>query len=352
MPRTRVLPWPYWAENPYIPRFLAELEARGVTVLRHKVGAPRLTRLRAGDWIHFHWPGALLIARARWQYRARVRLFEMFLARMRARGVRLAWTAHNLRPHDDPHPDLGLRARRAMTSQLDHVFVHFPSASASIRRELGYEGPITVIPHGNFIEACAPLADREESRRLVGLRSTGLGLLMLGRLRPYKGIGNAIRAFRLTGRTDDRLIIAGRPQSGIEHELAQASDDHRIAIHLGDIGDVDVARYHAAADAVLQAHVATFTSGTAVLALSFGCPVIGRAIHHLEALGPEPRVFATSDNGPEALARGIERRRSWGPVDRHAIREWAREELSWRTAGDRAAEVFLRDEPARGRSIS
>src|SRR4051812_28208634 len=103
----RVLPWPYWTGNPYLPRFCAALEAGGVDVVRARIRPLGLLRMRRGDWVHFHWPGAPLISRDRARYARRVDRFVRLLDGLRARGVRLAWTAHNLLPHDDPHPELG-----------------------------------------------------------------------------------------------------------------------------------------------------------------------------------------------------------------------------------------------------
>jgi glycosyltransferase involved in cell wall biosynthesis len=269
------------------------------------------------------------------RYARRIDRFARKLDRLAAGGVRLAWTAHNLLPHDDPHPDLGRRARAEMLARLERVFVHFAAASPMLESELGWRGPTTVIPHGHYADDYEPPGDRSAARGALGLPRDGFVLLLLGWLRPYKGIAEAIAAFRRVARDDDRLVIAGRREGDIAPELALADGDPRIVVRTGRVPAADVARYHDAADAFVMAHRATFTSGSAVMALSLGLPIVGAGGPHVDTLGPEPRVFAA-----DALDDAIERRRAHGTVDRAAIRSWARGRLSWWVAGRRAAEVM------------
>ena len=335
----RVLPWPLWLSNPYLSRFCREIEARGVELVMRprRVGMRELER---GDWVHLHWPGGPLISTNRWLYAARIRRFGRFVRGAKRRGLRVAWTAHNLYPHDDPHPELGRRARLELMGSLDHVFVHFPSAITTIADELGYRGPTTILPHGNYIDDYGELGDRSAARAQLGLPAEGFVALMLGQLRAYKGIGEALSAFLAMAGEHDRLIIAGRPIGEVGPELALAAGDPRVIVRLGHVPDDQIAVYHAAADCFVAAHRATFTSGSAVMALSLGCPIVGPAVHHLAALGPEPRLFA-SDGSVEGLTDALRRRKAAGVIDREQIREWAREQLAWASAGERAAAVFL-----------
>jgi len=340
VPTVKVLPWPYWTGNPYLPRFCNELESHGVSIVRARWTRLGVWRLRGGDWIHFHWPGALLMSRDRDRYKRRIERWTRRIDDLRTRGVRMCWTAHNLWPHDDPHPDLGRIARLAMVERLDHVLVHFAGAIPMLAEELGWRGPTTVVPHGHYGDIYGTPGDASATRRALRLPADGLVLLLLGYLRPYKGIGTAITAFRRVARDDDRLIIAGRPEGDVDGELAEARGERRIMLRLERIPSHEIAGYHGAADAFLMSHRASFTSGAAVMALSMGCPVIGASGPHLASLGPEPRVFTAAASDPDAIADAIERRRAAGPIDRDAIRSWTRVHLSWSLAARRAAAVF------------
>jgi beta-1,4-mannosyltransferase len=285
-----------------------------------------------------HWPGAKLQAVRPW-YWTQVKLFERRLARLKARGVRLAWTAHNLLPHDDPAPDLARRARLAVLDAVEHVFVHFPGAIDSLRDELGYRGPATVIPHGHYGEAYPAMPVQSDARRALNLPERAWVVLLFGALRPYKGIGEAIAGFLAMAGPDDRLIIAGKPDGAPEHELAGGRGDPRVIYDERLIPDAEVPGLFAAADVFLMAHQQFFTSGSAVLALTFGLPVVGPPLHHLLALGPAPRVFPAEPSAA-GIAAGLRQARAHGPVDREAIAAWARRELSWSTAAERIAAVL------------
>jgi glycosyltransferase involved in cell wall biosynthesis len=337
--RVKVFPWPNYRTNPYLPRLMAELGRRGFEDVESEKWSPGVAPLEAGDWVHLHWPGAKLQAPFRPWYRLQVGILERRLAALHRRGVRLAWTAHNLFPHDDPAPDLARRARLAVVNAVEHVFVHFPGAEEPIREQLGYRGPITVIPHGHYADSYPALPARGEARARLGVPERAWVVLLFGALRPYKGLGEAIAGFLAMAGPHDRLIVAGKPDGAAESELAAGRADPRVIFDERLIPDAEVPGLFAAADVFLVAHKQFFTSGSAVLALTFGLPVVGPPIHHLAALGPAPRVFP-AESSTAGIADGLRRARAHGPVDRQAIQDWAQRELSWATAGERVAAVL------------
>lgn len=263
------------------------------------------------------------------------------LDRVRAKGIRLAWTAHNLLPHDDPHPDLGRQLRQAVLDQVEHVFLHFPGAKAILERELGYRGPTSVVPHPHYIDEHPTPPTQAEARAKLGLPQAGLVALIFGLLRPYKGIGEVIQGFLASAGEDDRLLIAGASRKGVEAELQLARADPRIITRVQRIPGDEVPTYFAAADASMIAYREFFTSGAAVLSLSMGCPIIGPAHNHLADLGGAPNLFAC-ELGPEGIAAGIQRLRARRPeIDRQAIRERARTTFGdWDDAATSIAKVL------------
>jgi beta-1,4-mannosyltransferase len=338
MPVT-VFPWPDWMENPYLPRFCGALADHGVVVRRCASLRRGVARLGPGDWLHLHWPAHATLHPWRMIYRLRRCRLRRLLARLRAHGVRLAWTVHNLLPHDDPHPDLGRACRRDLLAATDAVFVHFPAARGSLLAELGYGGPVVVIPHGHYIDDYPPPPPRADARRELDLPPDAFVPLVFGMLRPYKGLAEVIAGFHRIARPVDRLLVVGKPEGDMSGELALAQGDPRIRLETRHVPPAEVSRYFAAADVFVAAYRATFTSGSAVLALSLACPVLAPAVNHLAPGGGEPHVY---DVEPTAagVAAGLERLRSGPPIDRPALREWARTSLGWDEIGARAARVF------------
>lgn len=338
--RLRVAAWPRWFGNPYLPKLLAGLRDEGLNAFAPQSLGVGATRLRPGDWLHLHWPGETHLYASRKRYAARAAMIQAQLCLLKRRGVRIAWTAHNLVPHDDPHPDLGRRARRDMLTLVDHVFVHFASARGDLEETFGYTGPSTIVPHPHFLDAYAPPPPRAAARARLGLPQDHFVALSFGLIRPYKGIGAIIEAFQKVASDRDRLVVAGEPRGDVSGELALAAGDPRIVLRTENIPDEEVPLYFGAADVSVTAHRAFFTSSTAPLALTMGCPVVGPPIHHLADLAGDQRMFPI-DDGPDGLALSLARARAAAPsIDHAALRAWATELGGWRDAAANIAAVL------------
>ena len=233
----------------YLPRVVDGLRDEGVRVSTPHLLSLGSSRLRAGDWLHLHWPTEAHVHHLRWLYLARAESFNYQLRRMKQRGVRIAWTAHNLVPHDDPHPHLGNCFRAELLAHTDHVFVHFPGAQAALRERFGYTGPCTVVHHPTYVNVLPEPPARAVARTELGLPPDGFVALAFGKMRPYKGLADIIRAFLLMAGDDDRLLIAGKPEGDIAQELGVGRNDPRIIVHPRRIPDDEVPTYFAAADA-------------------------------------------------------------------------------------------------------
>jgi beta-1,4-mannosyltransferase len=105
-------------------------------------------------------------------------------------------------------------------------------------------------------------------------------LLFLGLLRPYKGLEELLPAFRSLPDPDATLLIAGRPRpSDYAARLAsQVASDPRVRWHPYFVPDAEVQLWMNAADAVVLPYRQITTSGAAMLAWSFGKPVIAPAL--------------------------------------------------------------------------
>jgi beta-1,4-mannosyltransferase len=339
----KVYAWPRWFDNPYLPNLLNALRDEGLQVSAPHILGGGSARLQSGDWLHIHWSAEVHAHHTRWLYSARAAAFHRHLRLLKGRGVHIAWTAHNLLPHDDPHPELGRNARRDLLALVDHVFIHFPGAQAMLAKEFGYTGPCTVIHHPHYIDSHPTPPPQSEARARLGLPPEGFVALSFGLLRPYKGINDVIHAFQKIAGEHDRLVLAGQPAGDVSAELELAKRDSRILLHAKRIPVADVPLYFAAADAAVIAYRAFFTSGSALLALSMGCPVIGPEVNHLADLAGGQRLYPV-ELGVAGLAAGLaEAREKAHDVDRESLRKWAAEYGTWRDAATRSAAVFRGD---------
>ena len=124
----------------YTTCFYAAVSRQSVEVLPLDFSGSHLLRtVRKGDWLHFHWPSWMYYDSARSSIRnwGELARFTAILLAIRLRGGRIAWTAHNLYPHDQGGYRIH-RVGRLLMGRLSHlVLAHGPAAAAAIKREFG-----------------------------------------------------------------------------------------------------------------------------------------------------------------------------------------------------------------------
>jgi beta-1,4-mannosyltransferase len=288
MPRLRVLAWPAAGdphENPYGAELYAHLANLGVET---DEWSPR--RLRGGgyDILHLHWPDLELLevsaVRAAW----RVTKLLTCLLVARANGVRIVWTIHNLHSHERWHPLLEAVMWWGLTRLIDaHISLTAAAQAAAYRRFPALRRrPGHVVPHGHFRDFVPSSVTREDARRQLAIPKGSVVVAFFGRIRAYKNVDALVRAFREL--SDDRLclVVAGRPQpAGLgDRVTAAAAGDHRIRLRLEFVPTSEVQVVLVAADLVVLPYLDVLNSGAAILALSFGRPVLAPALGSLPDL--------------------------------------------------------------------
>jgi glycosyltransferase involved in cell wall biosynthesis len=262
---------------------------------------------------------------SRWCYRARARWLLGLLDAARGQGVSLAWTAHNLRPHDDPYPDLGLAARRALLTRCAVVFGHFPSAEGDVRA-LGFRGRFALTPHAHF-DRDYPLAfaardARAAYRRALGVKEEETLLVSAGAIERYKNLPALARALRQAAVSGLRWWVAGRAKDGETYRALchEARGVDWITVREGFLSTTEMARLVGAADAMLLAYRDFYTSGAAVLALTQGTPLVAPAVQHLALYAGEPFFVALPSLDEVSLRAAVASVRAMGDEVRAAAR--------------------------------
>ena len=274
----RILAFPKGG-NDYTERLYAEVQARGIAVLQGEWSRSWLARnVRPGDVIHIHWLSFLYV-HARSSARTTARLAKLYtlLRFAKARGARIVWTAHNLYPHDGGRARANHRiGRKIITSLADYVCVHGESAAAIVTRELHVpESRLRIAHHGHWLGHYPNEMTRAESRTRLDVGNEPFVYLFVGRCRPYKGLEDLIDAFIAAPRPA-KLIIAGKfsSQEYLEEIRSRIGGQSDIELVARSIADDELQLYLNAADCVVLPYRAVLTSGTAMLALSFGRPVV------------------------------------------------------------------------------
>lgn len=285
--------------NPYQTLLYGEMERLGAQVSYMGRLTPSRTlnliflplelfryRLRGGRLVHLHWvfvfamPGGHRMLSLR---RLAQVWFTVWLRTARLLGLRLVWTAHNVLPHSPVFADEAA-ARQALVKSADLVIAHSPVTLRELASLEAVPRRAIVIPHGPFGPTGEPGA-----LRVPGAGGGPRHFLFLGQIREYKGIDDLLLAFTaLPDETRARLTVGGEcPDAGLRAQLERLAHDSggRVTLRLNRVPDEDVTPLLAAADVVVLPYRRVTTSGSAMLALAHGRPLV---VPNLEALSDLP----------------------------------------------------------------
>ncbi|WP_349899813.1 glycosyltransferase [Parafrigoribacterium soli] len=246
--------------NPYthlLARHLGELP--GMTVKHFDWRTALFDRY---DVFHVHWPEILVDGNGALKRVVRQLLTVALLVRLRAKGIPIVRTMHNLGLPGGLSP-----VQRAILRWFDRQTALFIRLTADTPIPDGR--PLATIAHGHYRDWFA------ERTRMVATRGQ---LGYVGRIRGYKGVDSLLNAFRqteprLTGLT---LRIAGYPSTA---ELAEsvrelAARDARVRLDLGFISDDQLVEIVTGSELVVLPYRFMHNSAAAITALSLDRPVL------------------------------------------------------------------------------
>jgi glycosyltransferase involved in cell wall biosynthesis len=263
------------------------------------------------DVVHLHWTEPYIASRGEGisRLKARRTLGELRLARLA--GASLVWTAHDLFRHDRAADDGERRFMRGLFGGSDAVIVHCRAAADALLDALGLPPAertrIRVVPHGHYAGAYPDTVTRSEARARLHLEEGAHVVAFVGWLRPYKGVAELIEAFTASARDDARLVIAGQTLDGAYAARLRslASGDRRVRLDLGFVPDDELQVYLRAADVVATPFLEVFTSGSVLLAMSFGLAVIAPRRGCVEETVDERGALLYDASDPEGLVRAL-----------------------------------------------
>lgn len=226
-------------------------------------------------------PSALIMA-------AKVSCFLGSLLFAKLNGCRVVWAVNNLRSHEHRYPLVERILMRVFVPCVDAT-IHYSKTSLNecIKKYPELERlPAAIIPHVNFLHIFPQRGDRTRGMASVGFNDGNFVLLSFGIIRRYKGIVELIETFIGINDPQLRLIIAGFPldREYVEEVRRAASKDPRILLLLREISDSELPDLYATATLVCANFRAILNSGSVMLALSFGCPVLTPRLGSLQDL--------------------------------------------------------------------
>jgi glycosyltransferase involved in cell wall biosynthesis len=284
--------------RPSWPGFALRLARRAEALLDAFRVAALARRLRP-DVVHLHCTNSIAL---------------VYLALFRLLRLRVAYTAHVVKPHE-PMP-----FENAIYGWIHRLGRLLIAHSEVDRRRLVDElavdpARIVVIPHGEygFFERCGALQQRAAARAGLGLGPEEEVALFFGYIREYKGLDLLLDAWPRVreARPRARLVIAGDP---VRLDPARRRELERQADRLGAVHRFDyvpfsaVPGYFAAADALVMPYRSISQSGVLYLALSLGLPVVATRVGALpEVLSDGDCALLVPPESPGELAAAVAR---------------------------------------------
>lgn len=274
----KILVKPYHLKyNPYTRLYYDDLVSKyDVKVIPYGF----LNLFRRVDIFHIHWPESMLNEKKTIKKLFKLIKFFLILNYMKLRGVKILWTAHNLRPH-----------ARNTSYSLENIFYNkwlkfidgilfLSDASQKEFLNLYAQNNIIskVIPHGHYIDYYSSKTTTNHLKDLFEIKADDFVIGHYGLIKPYKNTLTLLKEFRKIKNPKIKLIIGGKIGNNdkkLHDEICEyAKIDKRVILYLQFIEDNEIIELHGFTDLCIYPYTDIVNSGSILNSLSLGCPVI------------------------------------------------------------------------------
>jgi glycosyltransferase involved in cell wall biosynthesis len=303
----------HWLENQISPPKWFGPEATGWRKLIYHLGNNRVVRPIRAVWA--------------------VLLFGLALWLTRPFGIRVVYTVHNLIAHrqlNGFYARLEAQALGWLFQRADAIHVHSHETARAVQALFGRTHNVIVVPHGNYIGWYPNTLNRAAARQQLGLPEEAFVYLFFGQIAPYKGLEDLLAAFAKLNDEAAWLVIAGKVvHADYGAKLAALTQNPRILYRPGFVPAEAVQMYFKAANVEVLPYQQITTSGSILLAYSFGCPVVAPARGALSELVTPATGILYSPGRPNALLNALKQARQtqWSAagLETHVRQyDWAR----------------------------
>lgn len=267
--------------NPYQEQLIKHLVALGMQIEKGNPSnylIPTIIAEGKPNILHLHWLHPLFV-RSNW-FKSLVRLtiliIELYI--LRVMGVKIIWTAHNLKNHDSSYLKFDQICTTFIAKISHGIIAHSQTAKEEIGKTLNIKDPekIFVVPHGNYIGYYDNNIGRTKARERLNIPNKSVVMLLLGSIRGNKGVLKLIEDFKKLNRENVQLLVAGKPANKeLEQLIKQKISEHKnIQLKSGFVPDEEIQTYMNACDVVVFPYQEILTSGAVFLAMSFSKPCI------------------------------------------------------------------------------
>jgi len=255
---------------------------------------------------HVHWQNVVTAsAKNSYEHRKFANEFISKLNYFKELGGKVFWTIHNKLPHDIKFKSSEIEYHESMAETADIILLHDESSINIVTKEyLLNKDKINIIQHGNYIDSYPNFIKSKESRSILHINQDDIVFGFVGQLRPYKGLNDFIEAsVKLVNMPNVSALIAGKPvwpiTKGKIERRCELYDD--IKVYEGFVPDEELQVYLNSSDFIVLPYKDILTSGSVILAASFGKPIVVPDIPAFESIKNEDFIFTYSLDDKQSL---------------------------------------------------
>jgi glycosyltransferase involved in cell wall biosynthesis len=207
------------------------------------------------------------------------------------------------------YEEVDTELRRSMAGLADRVHLMNPRSRELVAPWFDVpQEKVIVVPHPSYNGGYLFLP-REQARLRLGISQTAVVFLLVGAIKPYKGLTELLDAFdELSHRDPGRfvLLVAGQPDNSNETRrfATQALTHPPVYASLRRIPDEKMQVYLRAADIGVFSYRRSLNSGALALNLTFGLPVV-LPTHSGEATAADSTYMEVYADSPDGLLRAL-----------------------------------------------
>lgn len=298
------------------------------------------------ELIHLHWILPYLKGDSRWMRGFYAVKFLLDIALVKLFGVKVVWTIHNRVNHESAFPEIERWMRRNIAKLADRIILHNQATLEPIVQEYHFSSQkAIVILHGHYRDVYKPPIDSSLARKELDLPSNGQIFLNLGLLRPYKGIESLLDVWinhqeKFAGHT---LLIVGKASESYTATLKQKINDsgvNGIILIPEFVEDDRIHLFFSAASVVVLPYQNILNSGSLILAMSYGLPIIAPKLGSIpEYLGSANELLYEPDDD-FGLLKSM---KTSLQIDHHQLTQSvvkACDRLDWIEIGKKTSQVY------------
>ena len=274
----------YSQSNPYQRELVAALKDYGVDVTLCSFNALPLLRAvwKYGkpDVLHLHWTDGFIVAGNWLKTILKTMRFLIELLIVKSIGIRVVWTVHNLSNHEKINSNYESYINRILVHFYDQIIVHCSAARKAAVQLYhladSFASKVHVVPHGHYMNCYENHITRHDARIKLDYDEDTILFLFFGSIRPYKGIFELIDVFCRIENPKVRLLIVGNPSNDVTRTelINRCQIDSRIKTCLQYVPENEIQIYMNAADVAVFPYTDILTSGSVLLAMSFGKAIV------------------------------------------------------------------------------